>query len=309
MKKSTRIRIAILGLLTTFIALGVVFSQSLTKNDDKITVAASFYPLGHFAEKVTGDLASVKVITPAGIEPHDFEPTAQDIVTASEADLFFYNGNGLDPWTGRLVRSGPSLSMSDHLASVTTQDDGHDHEHAEEEQAPDPHFWLDPVNAQKEVELIRDALIDVDPQNAATYRANAESFISDLQALDNRFKTGLGSCRVREAFTSHAAFAYMAKRYDFTMTPIAGLSPEAEPAARHIADLSVAAKAKGIKYIFMEALASPRISQTLAQEVGAEVLVLDPLEGLSESDLKAGKTYVSVMDENLKNLRLAMECN
>ena len=264
--------------------------------DGKISVVASFYPLAEFARRVGGDNIIITTIISAGTEPHDFEPTPQDIAKITTAGLFIYNGAALDPWAEKIASGLPdgnrSLNMSRALGIA----------------GPDPHFWLDPGIAKKEGEIIRDRLIEIDPAHAQDYRQNSENYSAALDALDGRFSQGLSECETREIFTSHAAFAYMAEKYGLTQSSIAGLSPEAEPTARQLADLVTEVKSKNIKYIFFETLASPKLAETLAQETGARTLVLNPLEGLDVNDIKSGRDYISIMEDNLANLKTALNC-
>ncbi|HTM67697.1 MAG TPA: zinc ABC transporter substrate-binding protein [Candidatus Binatia bacterium] len=272
-----------------------------------LTIMASFYPLAHFASKVAGDLASVTNVTPAGAEPHDYEPTPRQVAAAHEADLFVYNGGGMDNWAARLAPSldgsrTATLEISPAVDAKLPAPEG------EQELAFDPHFWLDPVIAQKEVEAIRDKLIAIDAAHAETYRANAAAYVAELAQLDAEFKGGLASCRLHTAVTSHAAFAYLGARYGFTQLSIAGLSPEEEPSAGAMASLAAAAKAKDVHYVFFETLVNPQLSKTIAAEIGAQTLVFNPLEGLTDGDIAAGRDYLSVQRENLANLRTALEC-
>jgi len=264
--------------------------------DGKISVVASFYPLAEFARHVGGDNVIITTIISAGTEPHDFEPTPQDIAKIRDARLFIYNGGTLDPWAGKIADELPVGVTALNMARSLGLD------------GADPHFWLDPVVAQKETEAIRNALIQIDPAQTESYRQNAAAYSTKLAALDKEYSTKLQSCAGREIFTSHAAFSYLAKRYNLTQSSIAGLSPDAEPSARQLAELADSAKAKNIKYIFFETLASPKLAQTLAEATGAKTLVLNPLEGLTADEVKSGRDYISVMQDNLANLTLALNC-
>jgi zinc transport system substrate-binding protein len=271
-------------------------SNSEVAPTSKVGIVASFYPLAEFARQVGGDKVAVDTVVPAGIEPHDFEPTPQDIAGINKAALFIYNGGSLDPWAGKVnAELSPLVKVLDMSSLVDCRSD-------------DPHFWLDPVFAQKEVEIIRDALISADHPNAETYRQNAASYLGKLQALDREFASTLSSCANREIFTSHAAFSYLAARYGLKQSSIAGFSPDAEPSARQLAALADEAKARNIRYIFFETLSSSKLADTLSAEVGAQTLVLNPLEGLTSDEVKSGMDYISVMRQNLANLKLALEC-
>jgi len=264
-------------------------------------VVTSFYPLAQFAQAVGHELIDVKSITPSGVEPHDFEPTARDIQELQKAQLFIYNGAGLDEWAARAAgarTSGRSLSMVQELTQRGLL----------EKKNNDPHVWLDPVLAQEQVLAIRDALIALDLSHATQYNSNTQEYIQRLRSLDQQFRTGLSQCPRKEIIVSHDAFGYLAKRYGITIHAIAGMSPDQEPSARTLAQLATLARLRKITTIFFEELVSPRLAQTLAREVGAHVDVLNPIEGLTEDQQQQGKNYLSIMEENLNHLRDALSC-
>lgn len=280
-------------------------TQNNTAQSGKLNVVGTFYPLAHFAEQVGGDNVQVTNITPAGAEPHDYEPTPQDIVKSETANVFIMNGGGVDTWAEKLQSEMKSkgvmvVNMSENIQLMSAP--------AGSETSLDPHIWLDPVNAQTEVGFIRDALIKADPGHKDAYVQNATAYIAQLQSLDQQYKTGLASCQLHDIVTSHAAFGYMAKRYGLNQISIAGLSPDAEPSALRLAEIAQTVKQKGIKYIFFESLVSPKLSDTIASETGAKTIAFNPLEGLTDQEIASGKTYLSVMQDNLAALRTALEC-
>jgi zinc transport system substrate-binding protein len=174
--------------------------------------------------------------------------------------------------------------------------------------AVNPHVWLDPVRAQAQVEAIRAGFARIDPANAAAYAANAQAYRARLAALDAAFASGLKQCARRDIVTTHAAFSYVARRYGLTQIPISGLEPESEPSPADLAALVKQVKERKVQYVFFETLVSPKLAETLAREVGAKTLVLNPIEGLTKEEQAAGKNYVSLMEENLRSLRTALEC-
>lgn len=270
----------------------------------KLQVVASFYPLAEFTRQVTGDHADITTITPAGAEPHDYEPTPQDIVNLQKAKVFFYNGSGVESWVQKAVTDldaskTTSFNMSDQFSLLQSTEDAN---------TTDPHIWLDPVNAQKEVQLIADAVRKADPTNALFYQANADRYRQQLADLDQQYRLGLSDCSQKDIVTSHAAFAYLAKEYDLNQVSIAGLSPDEEPSPKQLADVAAFARKNNITYIFFETLVSPKLAETVAREIGAQTLVLNPLEGLSDAERATGENYITVMQKNLINLRTALQC-
>ncbi len=175
-------------------------------------------------------------------------------------------------------------------------------------ESADPHTWLDPVAFASQTRVIKDALATRYPEHAATFESNLEALLVDLDAVDQAYARGLALCETRVIVTSHDAFAHLAARYGFDVLAIAGLSPEAEPDARTVARVAEAARAHDVRIVFFEDLVDPRVADVLADEIGAETRLLSPIEGLSPSAQARGADYVSVMGENLANLREAMRC-
>ncbi len=267
----------------------------------EIQVTASLYPLAHFAAQVGGELVIVTNITPTGVEPHEFEPGPKDIKKVFASKLLIFNGAGLDPWAVKLQKDLQAKGVNIlHMASKLNISHG--------SKGQNPHFWVDPVLAIEEVKLIRNSLSKLDPSNEATYKKNADEYIKKLSALDTAFKEGLKTCQHREIVVTHDAFSHLTQRYGLKTNPLAGLSPVDEPSARRLGEITKIVKAKGIRYIFFESLVSPKIAQTIATETGALILPLNPCEGLTTEDVKNGKDYIAIMEDNLKNLRVALSC-
>lgn len=188
----------------------------------------------------------------------------------------------------------------DHEGHAHDEHDGHDHG------AHDPHFWLDPIRYAAVAEAIAAALSAKDPAGAATYDANAAAFRQRLTDLDREYAAGLAQCRTREFVTGHAAFGYLAQRYDLVEASVSGLSPEVEPTATSMSAVVRFVRDHGIHTVYSEALASPALVETLARETGASVSMLDPIEGITTES--AAPDYFGIMRANLANLRAGQEC-
>jgi zinc transport system substrate-binding protein len=283
---------------------GVDQSQNQPEPSSKMKIVTSFYPLYEIARRVGGEHADVQNLVPPGAEPHDYELTPKEISEVYAADILVVNGFGIEPWLEKLLpelgKSGVKIvNVSTLFGELIARPEG---------EKGDPHFWLDPSRYIREVSAVQLAFSEADPANRDYYEANAKSFTGELEELDREFSAGLSNCSTRSFVTNHAAFGYLAQRYQLQMVSIAGLSPEAEPSARDLADLTDLLREKSTKYVLVETLVSPKIGETLAREVGAQTLVLNPLEGLDAGEIREGKNYVSVMRENLKNLQIAMDC-
>jgi zinc transport system substrate-binding protein len=275
----------------------------------KPLVVASFYPLYEFARQVAGGHAEVVSLVPPGVEPHDWEPSPQDIVRVQQARLFVYNGSGFEAWMDKLLKDvgAKDTLLVNTTAGIEVPPAGSG-DLRRGRAGPDPHVWLDPVMAQAQVDAIRAGLERVDPAHKAAYAANAAAFQARLAALDAAFAQGLRDCARRDLVTSHAAFGHLARRYGLTQVPVTGLAPDSEPSPAELAAVVAFVRRHEVKYVFFETLVSPRLAETLAREVGARTLVLNPVEGLTREEAAAGLGYIALMEANLQNLRTALGC-
>ena len=277
-------------------------------DEKQVSVYASFYPLSFLTEQIAGEKANVVNVVPSGVEPHDFEPSSKTIAQITDSDLFLYNGVGIDEWAVQLVSTFDSdhtvINTSTFVDILATQyaDDG------EMLGVADPHFWLDPNNMMKIADKIKSKLISIDPANANFYENNYVALNAKLQTIDSNFLEGLKTCESKTFVTSHAAFAYLAKQYGLEMLAISGISPDEEPSSKKIAEISKLVEKYGIKYVFSESLLSSKITETIANDTDAQILVLNPIEGLTNDEEKTGEDYLTIMNSNLKNLKTALSC-
>lgn len=281
-------------------------SNDLTKKtDEKLKSVVSFYPLYFFTSRIGGDKADVYSITPASAEPHDYEPTTQDIARIFDSNLLVLNGSGFEPWADRIknqLEGGNVIvvSVSEGLANKRINDDGRNE--------TDLHIWLDPVLAKNQVEKIKKGFDQIDQTNSAFFEANAKKIEDELDQIHNEYKQDLSNCQKKTFVTAHSSFGYLASRYGLRQISISGLSPDAEPSAQKLAEIADIIKKEKIKIVFFESLVSPKLSQMIAQETGAQTMALNPIEGLTQEELSSGKNYITVMRENLSALQIALEC-
>lgn len=276
---------------------GVLQNQKAAEAN-KMRVATTFYPLYEIAKEIGGDKVSVTNVTPNGVEPHDYEPSASTIADLQNAKVFIYNGATLEPWVDKFLPDfkNTAVKASDGIDIIKSNE------------GTDPHYWLDPKLAQRSVQTIRDALVAASPTDKDYFMQNATKYSLALSTLDDDIKSGLQTCNSRTVVASHDAFSYFAKRYNLTVESITGLNPEAEPSAAKLAEITKFVRQKGIGYIFYERLVSSKIADTIATETGAKTAAFDPIEGLTNEDQQQGKTYVSIQRENLAALRTALGC-
>jgi zinc transport system substrate-binding protein len=277
-------------------AMSLSACQQPSVPDGKTLVVTSVFPVYEFAREVAGDRAQVVSLVPTGVEPHDWEPSPQDMAQARRARLFVYNGAGLEPWAEKVKAEVEGKTAVVSATAGISLVGG------------DPHVWLDPTLARIEVATIRAALTRVDPGGTEVFAARAKAFAAKLDALDERFAAGLRNCARRQVVVSHAAFGYLTRRYGLEQVPVMGLAPESEPSPAALAAIVRLARQRKVEAVFFEPLVSRRLADTLAHEIGARTLTLNPIEGLTREEAAAGKGYLDLMASNLVNLRDGLGC-
>ena len=466
MNKNSSIAI-VAGIAIAIAVIGSVLAFSGTSNDstpmespeqanlvpqaEKITILTSFYPYHEFTKNVAGDFADVKQFMPNGVEAHDWEPRAQEIQSLKDADVFVYNGLGMESYIENIIESGEFdnvvfLKASEGVELLKFEDDHDDHakhddhddhddhdEHAKEDDHDDhddhakhddhddhaeefheeialvieefeeghmtesqsivaieeilhehegdghehgagmiediehvlheiedghiagsegleeihhlvsgedvhdkhakeddhddhdeheegghdghdhdyefdPHIWLDPILVKQQVNVIRDGLIQVDPDNKEHYEENARIYNDKLDALDMKIGSALSSCQKDTIVPYHNAFTYLGERYDIHIMALGGMAPDSEASAAEIAEFVDFVKDNDIKVIFSEELVDPRLAEVIAEEANAQVLLFSPLEALSKDEAGTNVSYIDKMEDNLDSLKVALEC-
>lgn len=315
-KKSMKWALSLVGATALLAGCGAAGSTTENTESDKLQVVTTFYPMYDFTKQVAQDDAEVSMLLEAGMEVHSFEPSSQMIAEIQDADVFIYNSPEMETWVPDVLASIDTSDMvvicaSDAITLLEYEGEAHAHDHESEEEGAsaghshtvDPHVWLDPVLAQTEVSTIAEGLAEADPDNAEDYLENAGIYNGKLNELDEAYRAAFEGTENRTFVTQHAAFAYLAARYDLNQISVTGLNAEVEPSAAALATLSDYVKANNISHIYFENNASSQTAETLAEEVGVELAVLSPLEGITEEDQKKGSDYISVMLDNLEALK------
>ncbi|KAF1301600.1 MULTISPECIES: metal ABC transporter substrate-binding protein [Enterococcus] len=303
-----------LGLLLSGFALTAcgTAENGQTAEKGQLQAIATFYPMYEFTKEVIGDEGTVELLIPAGTEPHDYEPSAKDVAKISQADAFVYNSEEMETWVESIEDSLDEektlvIEAADQIDLLEMTDDGHDHDHEEEDHDhdhdKDPHVWTDPIMAIKEVETIRDELSEKFPDKKAAFEKNAAAYIEKLQKLDQDFTDAFANATNKTFVTQHAAFGYLANQYGLTQESIAGISPDQEPSPSRLAELKHFVEDHGVKVIYFEENASSKVAETLSKETGVKLAVLNPVESLTKQQMEDGKTYLSIMQENLEALK------
>ena len=286
---------------------------------DRLDVTVGFYPYEFVVEQVGGDDVTVTNLTEPGAEPHDLELSPQQVAGLSETDLVVYS-KGFQPAVDEAVEqqaADRALDVLDRVELIEgaehAEEEGEEphsgeegeegEEHAEHEGDGDPHVWLDPTRLATIAGAVAKELGERAPEQAAEFEQRAQALQGELKELDTEMREGLTGCPRKEIVTSHDAFGYLAAAYGLEQVPLAGLSPEDEASPNRLAEVATFARQKGVTTIFFEELVSPKVAESLAREVGAEAMVLSPLEGPPDSG-----DYLSAMRTNLQSLRTALGC-
>ena len=296
MKKWLAIFLSIVSLL------GLTACGSRNNDGDektnKISVSVTFDAMKEFTEIVGGDHVQVSTIIPDGTEPHDFEPKAQDLKALSTANVFVYNGFGMETWVDDAVSAADNSSLvtveaSKGAEAITNTDEAEISEHGQY----DPHLWLSLKGAETEAQNIRDGLIQADPDHAEDYRTNCSAFVAQLESLYQEYDQNFQSVSNKSIVTGHAAFAYLCRDFGLTQNSVEDVFAEGEPSAQQLTKLVEYCKQNQVKTIFAEELASPDVSKTLADEVGATVKTIYTIESAED-----GKSYLDRMKDNLSEI-------
>lgn len=287
------------------------------------SAVASFYPLAWVTEQVAGDAWEVTNLTQPGQEPHHLSLDISQTAALEEAEVVVLQ-RGMQSAVDGAVDNLDIDQVIDAAEVVTLQpaaEGGHDHDHdhgeddhaeetheeeGHEDEELDPHFWLDPLLMANLGDAVAETLAKADPDNAEEFQSNADELRAQLEALDADYTDGLATCERDVAVVSHDAFGYLT-RYGLRFEAIAGLTPDAEPTAADLAHLETEIRELGVTTVFYERLATPKMAETLAKDVGVDTAVLDPLEGLS--DETEGEDYLSLMRANLQALQKANDCS
>ena len=290
--------------------------NNASSEEGKVNVVTTFYPLYYLAAGIGGEDANVANLIPAGVEPHDWTPKSRDLQTASHAQLFIYNGAGLEGWVDDFLHgagSGGSLRTLEASQGIELihgnpeEADAHEDHGHEGDLDVDPHTWVSPKSMLKMASNILEAYVAADSAHKDAYESRYNELKAKLEQLDRKMTEGLADVSKRDIVVSHQAFGYLCRDYGLKQVAIMGLSPDAEPRAQDLLEVAKFVKENGVKTIFFEELVSDQLAKTLAAEANVGTDVLNPLEGLTPEQEKSGDDYVTIMERNLQNLRKALQ--
>jgi len=294
---------------------------------EPIPVTATFSILGDLVKQVGGEQVAVHSLVGPDGDAHVYQPSPQDVRTLSQSKLLVSNGLHFEGWLDRLAQSsgfkGTSLVASQGIqpramAAEAEKEKGHEHDHEHDTGAAqadhhhhdglDPHAWNDPENVIVYVNNIASGLSRLDPEHAAQYQANAQTYIGQIKALDAQYRPRFAalSPQQRRAITSHDAFGYLAQAYDLHLLAPQGINTEAEASAADVAQLIRQIRQEKIRALFVENISDPRLLEQIARETGVQPGGSLYSDALSAADGQAPDT-LSLLRHNLETLLKAME--
>jgi len=325
-RKKIAVFVLILSLSMALLFSGCNNSDSnINSEGDKITIYTTLFVLTDFSQRIGGEYVEVVNLIPPGTSSHDYDPTAKEMVALTNSDIFIYNGIGMESWLEKIVTNLETedvklIDASEGVAAITGEEHDHgndngDHEENgnnneevghEHEDNIDSHVWLDPLNALKQAENIKNSLVEIDSANAAYYETNFEELEKELIALDEKYRVELENTKRKDFFVSHAAFGYLAEQYGLTQNSISGIIPAYEPSPAELSELIKKASELDINYILVDPMDVTKISDVLASEIGAKTTSIYTLGSITKEQSDQGMDYISLMEENLEVLKKAL---
>jgi len=304
----------LLFFLIIFLAFNIpIFPQQKLNASQRIKIVASVFPLKEFAQAVSGERGEVSQLLPPGAEIHTWQPRPSDIIRLSSAELFICVGSNLEPWLNDFLKSvkNPKLKVLEASQGISSiEKETQSYHSSREQEVKDPHVWLDFEYDQKIVERVAGVLSEIDPGSSSIFEENALAYKEKLRSLDQKFREALKNCLHRTFILGgHAAFGYLARRYDLNQISLYGLSPDSRPSPKRLVEVTELAKKNKIKVIFFEIQASAELAKALAEEIGARTLVLNPGENLTKAQIKSGVSFFDIMEKNLENLKDGLICD
>jgi len=333
MKKTILIILAITAIL--FSACSVQETSNNNENN-KPQIATSFFITEEITKEIVKDTADVNLLIPIGSDPHSFEPTPNQIVQFSKSDVFITMGYLFEEIENKVINTNSNINIIESTHDVELiEGDGHSHDHEHEQESDehheeenheehehenheeehheneehehneeyDPHIWLSIHNMKSMTKEITNELIALYPENKELYEKNSQEYLEKLEELEQKFNEELANCKQDKVIVNHKAFGYLAHEYNFEQISVAGFSPESEPTPKTIQTVIDEAKEHNLKYIFIEEQLDSKTTKTIADEIGGEILTLQPIK------IDKTQTYIQLMEENLINLKKGLECN
>lgn len=316
MKKIIFVLLAVMMLAGILAGCG---SNPGTKNE-KLSIVTTIFPEYDWVMNILGDKAAdadVTMLLDNGIDLHNYQPTADDIIRISRCDLFIYVGGESDEWVEDALKEATNkdmivINLLDTLGDLVKEEEVKEGMEAEEEEIEyDEHVWLSLKNAAALVNAIRDALVKADADNAGTYSANASVYVEKLKALDKRYQTAVDSAKIKTVlFGDRFPFRYLVDDYGLDyFAAFVGCSAETEASFETIAFLAGKVDELGLSTVLTLEGTNHKIAETVvsaSKGKSAQIRSMDSMQSITSGDVKNGVTYLSVMEKNLTVLTDAL---
>jgi zinc transport system substrate-binding protein len=306
-------KIFILLLLFLTLILSCQQAKESSRENNKLKVIATIFPVYDFARNIGGDKIEVKMLLPPGMDAHHFELRPEEIIRVCKSDIFLFTNFEMEQWAYKIINAADKntnmLAIETGSGAVLLPFSKED-EHEIRASGFDPHIWLDMDNAQKMVDNIAAAFIKKDSRNSDYYLKNAHNYKLKLMDLDKRFHTELTGCKTKTILhAGHWAFAYLARRYNLQYIATCNVFADTEPSPQKILSLIEQVKNEKAHYVFYESMINPRLAETIAKEAGVDLLRLSNGHDVSRTDIKKGESFISIMETNLENLKKGLKCS
>ena len=305
MKKFSFISLLLVFLLIGLTGCGFPTTNNPPQANNKLQVMASFNAMQEITEAIGKDKIQVTSIIPNGTEPHGFQPSAKNLTGLHTAKVFIYNGLDMEKgWLDKTITAADNKNLllvnaSKGAVAIPASADTED---SDANIQNDPHLWLSVKGAQLEAKNIKEALVTADPKNSDFYEKNYKTFYDQLEQLYINYTEKFNNVKSREFVAGHAAFAYLARDFGLKQNSVQDVFAEGEPSAKKLKDLTDYCKKQKINTIFVEDMVSPKVSETLANEVGAKAVKIYTLA--SKED---GKTYIESIEANLDRIYTSLK--
>lgn len=279
----------------------------------KASISVSTFALYDMTKFLAEETIDIQQIIPPGMDIHAFEPTPKSMARIESSDLVLYNGAGLEPWLSSFVFKGKSIAIGEYLALAEIEE-GEEHSHHEHENCSghgtlDPHIWFDIEHMKRMTEIVSYELISLQPRHKELYLKKKDMYIKMLEALDASYTQALESCKINTIVTDHNAFSYVAHRYNFHVTTLSGVSPDAEIAPKEMIRVLKEVKAKGVRTVFFENFSSSKTMKSVAEQAKVEIASLHPLSNVTQEEFQMKRSYEDIMRANLEKIAKARECH
>ena len=330
--KFTKLLILLISTSLLFIGCNNNSDSNVITDDDTLNIVTSFYPLYISTINITKDIPNVNVTNMTKSQTgclHDYQLTPQDLKTLENADILVVNGAGMESFLDSIISQYPNLKIINATEGLDLlEDDTHSHDHDEHDHDEhdhdehdhdehdhdehdhdheyNAHVWVSVTGNIEEVKNISSQLENLDPENKASYEANANTYIAKLEDLKSEMHEELDNLPNRDIITFHEAFPYFAEEFNLNIAGVIEIEPDSEPSAKEIENIINTVKEKNIKALFTEPQYSSKVAETIAVETGATVYELDPIV-TGDSTPDAYDDYINKMKKNLDVLKEALK--